>query len=563
MAASQRAFVIVVGLVAAAAGRAEEPLRYAWRNGQEYAYKFSMTAEVGDESVRSQGGCILSTSPAPAMGRPRGPLTATGTGWVVTADGYLVTCNHVVTGATKIDFALEGKNYPAKVIALDEPHDLAVLKVTAADLTVASIADSDKVELNQDILVVGFPMSDQVGTNIKMSRGIISGIIDDKKVKRSKTLQVDAAINPGNSGGPVFNEMGQAIGVASAKLLGEVVSNIGFVVPSADVVRLLDTKKIKYTRQDGGDPLKATDLARKIKPSVGLLTVTIDPDSLHAERRLVTYRAYAQDSSKVDVGRPVIDQGRFIASVQGEVAEQGGQNILPVGGGKISDFLIDPLPSDGSQTWRVRGLRKVTQVVTQPVAVAPSSPAPQPATPARPAAGRPVGKGPKTTLPQRGFNAFAPRTRWSFRPKRPLRTWPRKKSSTRLPGSGNIVTINKHYTLTTAPRGNEPPYMMIDGKGKLEFDAAAGVTRSMQLDMEMSIADGAHAEKIPLKMGYELVDASSLTFPSASAGSPLAAGPVGAAGSPQPAPRPRRGLPKPRVHGSRCLTPWLCKSRST
>src|SRR5262249_46239517 len=150
-------------------------------------------------------------------GQPEGEQTMTGTGFVVTADGYLVTCAHVVAGATKIEVALGGRTYAAKAIASDADNDLAVLKGEAGGLPALPLAASDAAEVGQEVRALGFPLSDVLGNDLKATRGTISGI---SKADGRKRLQIDAPINPGNSGGPLVTEGGEVIGVNSAKLAG-------------------------------------------------------------------------------------------------------------------------------------------------------------------------------------------------------------------------------------------------------------------------------------------------------------------------------------------------------
>ncbi len=208
-----RHFAILLALIAlftvSAGSNGGTELQYAWRNGEQYAYTYSITLDGSADSASWKGGCVYTASKAPAAARKdteTGPITGNGTGFVINSLGNIVTCAHVVKGAMKIEAVLSGKTYAAKVVAYDRQHDLAVVHIDANDLPVIALSDSDKAELNQDVLAVGFPMASVVGENIKMSRGILAGIIDSKDNKEDKLFQVDAAINPGNSGGPVVND---------------------------------------------------------------------------------------------------------------------------------------------------------------------------------------------------------------------------------------------------------------------------------------------------------------------------------------------------------------------
>lgn len=130
---------------------------------------------------------------------------------------HTVPCAHVVADAQRVNVSLANQQYVGKVIDVDFDQDLALLRIPATGLTPVSLADSDGVQQAQDVHAVGFPMADVLGKDVKVTRGTVSGTLEDERRKR---FQIDAAVNPGNSGGPVLDQRGRAIGVASAKLSG-------------------------------------------------------------------------------------------------------------------------------------------------------------------------------------------------------------------------------------------------------------------------------------------------------------------------------------------------------
>ena len=136
-----------------------------------------------------------------------------GSGVVVSADGYIVTNNHVVDGATNIKVTLANKTtYDATVVGTDEKTDIAVVKINASGLTPAVFGDSSQIVVGQDVIVIGNPLGSLGGS---VTKGIVSAL--DRQVtienQTMTLLQIDAAVNPGNSGGGAFDANGNLIGI--------------------------------------------------------------------------------------------------------------------------------------------------------------------------------------------------------------------------------------------------------------------------------------------------------------------------------------------------------------
>ena len=174
---------------------------------------------------------------------PAGP--STGTGLVVSGDGYIVTNCHVIENATAVELLFQdGRQLPARVVGTDAVSDLAVLYVEATDLTPAQFGDSASVRVGDTVVAIGDPLGSQLrGT---MTDGIISAINRDIPVSgRTMTLlQTNAALNAGNSGGPLINCYGQVIGINTMKigddLSGAGVEGLGFAIPSTTVKTVVD-----------------------------------------------------------------------------------------------------------------------------------------------------------------------------------------------------------------------------------------------------------------------------------------------------------------------------------
>lgn len=151
-------------------------------------------------------------------------------------DGYIVTNNHVISGAKELIVSLaDGRSLKGKLVGADEVTDLAVVKVEAKDLPTAKFADSDQIVVGEPAIAIGNPMGLEFKGSV--TAGVISALnrtldISDNRVK---LLQTDAAINPGNSGGALVNADGEVIGINSAKLAASGVEGMGFSIPSNTV----------------------------------------------------------------------------------------------------------------------------------------------------------------------------------------------------------------------------------------------------------------------------------------------------------------------------------------
>ena len=169
--------------------------------------------------------------------------TASGSGIVISEDGYILTNNHVVSSASestyyeisdatsvKVKFYGDDNEYDATIVGKDSQTDLAVLKVDKTGLTAAEFADSDGVKVGEFSMAVGNPLN--LGTTITC--GVVSAInreVNDDEGNSFTCIQTDAAINSGNSGGALVNSQGQVIGVNTMKVSSTGVEGIGFAIP--------------------------------------------------------------------------------------------------------------------------------------------------------------------------------------------------------------------------------------------------------------------------------------------------------------------------------------------
>ena len=220
--------------------------------------------------------------------------TASGSGIIISEDGYILTNNHVVSSsssesnsyyqiseATKISVTLfdDETEYEAKIVGQDEQTDLAVIKIEKSGLTKAEFADSDDVKVGEFAMAVGNP----VNMTSTVTTGIVSAVnrkITDSDGKTYKCIQTDAAINSGNSGGALVNNEGKVIGINTLKLSGTGIEGIGFAIPinaTTDVTsQLIQYSKVKrpYIGISGIDLDEST--AKKYNLVVGIYVKSVE-----------------------------------------------------------------------------------------------------------------------------------------------------------------------------------------------------------------------------------------------------------------------------------------------
>ena len=243
-----------------------------------HQYKFTIQSNLAGNKEKTTGACNL-TVKSIGVGEDSSMLPdermGSGSGFVVGSNGVIVTSAHVVNGATRIDVVLGDETYPATVLASDSQLDVAALKIPSGTLPTLPIANSDQLQLGQPLRVIGFPLSEVLGTGIKVAQGAVSGVF----VKDGQRLiQTDAAINPGNSGGPVFNTRGEVVGIASAKLSGISVSQIGFCIPSSALTAWLRSQGIEVATSSGGPEMETPAMIQKVTPAVAFIKVLIAPE---------------------------------------------------------------------------------------------------------------------------------------------------------------------------------------------------------------------------------------------------------------------------------------------
>ena len=167
---------------------------------------------------------------------------SSGSGFIYTADGYIVTNQYVVANASSINVTLyNGDTYPATLVGSDSDYDVAVLKIDAKDLPAVTLGSSTDVNVGDTVLAIGNPLGE---LTFSMSQGIVSCVNRAINVEGTpfNMIQVDASINPGNSGGPLMNLYGEVVGIVSAKYssyANTTVEGLGFAIPINDVQSII------------------------------------------------------------------------------------------------------------------------------------------------------------------------------------------------------------------------------------------------------------------------------------------------------------------------------------
>lgn len=194
---------------------------------------------------------------------------ASGSGFIITDDGYIVTNHHVIEGANKVKVTTyDNTSYDAEIVGSDESNDIAVLKIDATGLETVTLGDSEALNVGDDVVAIGNPLGELTFT---LTSGIVSAM--DRQITTSNSvmmnlIQTDCAINSGNSGGALFNMYGEVVGVTNAKYSSNSsteasIDNIGFAIPINTV------KDIVTSIIENG---------YVVKPYIGVSVETVDSD---------------------------------------------------------------------------------------------------------------------------------------------------------------------------------------------------------------------------------------------------------------------------------------------
>lgn len=218
--------------------------------GKRVSTETASANEIYELGCKQTVGVSLESTRANIFGQQSSSAVA-GTGFIITSDGYIMTNYHVIESAQKSEHKIQvlfkdKSSFEAKIVGFDEDNDVAVLKIDASDLSPVSIGNSDDIAVGDSVFAIGNPLGE---LDFSMTSGRVSALDRSITIERNGTainmFQFDAAINSGNSGGPVYNESGEVIGIATAKVGSSGVEGLGFAIPindAADIANELITK---------------------------------------------------------------------------------------------------------------------------------------------------------------------------------------------------------------------------------------------------------------------------------------------------------------------------------
>ena len=301
------ACVLAVALIAAGCGITAFSVNSYWQGKYNRAEELlgslqdkieDLQQQVNDNSYTGNGNSISGSTNTSHSGMTPGQVyakcvdsvvaisstignqgTSSGSGFIISEDGYILSNHHVVEGATSVSVTTHsGQTYSAKVMGSDSNNDLALLKIEATGLKYVSLGSSDDLIVGDQVVAIGHPLGSETAT---LTVGYISA--KDQSVATDGSilnmLQTDAAINSGNSGGPLFNMKGEVIGITTAKYSGTSssgasIESIGFAIPMDDVL-----DKIQELINNGYVSSPYMGISVDNRMGIGAYVVSVEPGS--------------------------------------------------------------------------------------------------------------------------------------------------------------------------------------------------------------------------------------------------------------------------------------------
>lgn len=257
-----------------------------------------------------------------------------GSGVIISDEGYILTNNHVISGAEKISVRLRnGEEYEATLVGKDSKTDIAIIKIEAKNLTVAKVGDSSKTLVGDFVLAIGNPLGKLGGT---VTYGYISALEREIKIDGTtmNLMQFDAAVNPGNSGGALFNINGELIGIVSAKSTGYDVEGLGFAIPVNDVSQVINdllTHGYATNRPFLGVSMKDSAYASNNDPYGGLFSLFYQQIQYGA-----SVDSVVEDSPAEKAG---IKAGDIIVSIGGKVVSTASEASSEISNYNVGDEI--------------------------------------------------------------------------------------------------------------------------------------------------------------------------------------------------------------------------------
>lgn len=213
-----------------------------------------------------------------SAGSPGGPRVASGSGFVVSKGGHILTNAHVVEGCSTATGQLPSGRFPLQIFNVDKRNDLAILKADGPMSAVASFRDGRAVRAGEDVIAVGFPLQGTLANQMNVTTGTVSalaGIGND-----ATQLQMTAPVQPGNSGGPLLDSSGRVVGVVVAKLdalnmasqTGTIPENVNFAIKGEIARSYLDSRGIEYQTGPSGATMATADVGEQARAYTVFIT---------------------------------------------------------------------------------------------------------------------------------------------------------------------------------------------------------------------------------------------------------------------------------------------------